>query len=51
MSEHVTVLKRKFLNGFIGFMGLFKIVKEYVFTKNIAEKLNIPLICCIFISV
>lgn len=29
----------------------FKIVEEYVFTKNIAEEQNIPLICCIFISV
>lgn len=31
----MTILKRKFLNGFI---GLFKIVEESVFTKNIVEK-------------
>ena len=33
MSELVTILKRNFLNGFI---RLFKIVEESVFTKNIA---------------
>lgn len=49
MSELVTILKVKLLNGCIGLSKIVK--KKSVFTESIAEEWNTLLICCLFSSV